>query len=181
MMRIFIFIALLSLSLNSFARGYYAGKIDFYDSTTGLYFKSISSNNSGFIKKGTANISNINIFDPQTKLSKLLFSETTDVNIQSIYFEKKYKENKIEFNQASRNIKNNHNISKRELRDKLLIVTYNSEQEQHSLYVANKKGENLKKIVNITKKQDWHIDVKNSVIRIITKQNNQLKFEERAW
>ena len=64
----------LLFSITAFAGGYYNPTIDTYDPVTGLYFKSIESEEgSGFLGSKGKSIINLFIYDPATDTGKLLF------------------------------------------------------------------------------------------------------------
>ncbi len=180
-----IFILLSLLTTISFANyEYYSASIDIYDSNTGLYYKSISKKikKSGFIisKVSDYQISNINIYNPKTNKSKMIF-KTHNQNITGILFEMKYFKNSISFNRAYEYIKNNDNINKREPKNKLLVITYNEDKKETTLWSCKKNGENLKKITVVKNRYNWHIDVKNSKIMVINSNNEQFHVNIFDW
>jgi ribosomal protein L24 len=180
-----IYILLLLLTTTLFAGyGYNTASVDIYDIDTGFYYKSISKKQkkSGFIisKASDYQISNINIYNPKTNKSRMIF-KTHNQNIIDFLFEMEYYKKSISFNQAYEHIKNNNNIEKRTPKDKLLIATYNKDTKETTLWSCNKDGENLKKITIVKDKFNWHIDVKNSKIMVIYSRNEQFQVKIFDW
>ena len=175
---------LLSSTLLFAGFGYHDANIDVYDTQSGLYYKSISKKieKSGFIISKSSNyqVSNINIYNPKTNQSEMIF-KTHNNNITSILFEMGYSEKSIIFNTDYTNTKNNKNIDKRPIKDKLLIVTYDNDKKETTLWTCNKNGKNLKKITIVPNNFNWHIDVKNSKIRVISSTNEQFKLSNFDW
>jgi hypothetical protein len=121
-----IFILLLTTALFAGGYGYNTANVDIYDIDTGLYYKSISNKQekSGFIFSAASDyqIVNINIYNPKTNKSRMIF-KTYKQNIIGFLFEMEYHNKSISFNQTYEHIKNNNNIEKRAPKDKLLIST----------------------------------------------------------
>jgi ribosomal protein L24 len=89
-----IYILLLLLTTTLFAGyGYNTASVDIYDIDTGFYYKSISKKQkkSGFIisKASDYQISNINIYNPKTNKSRMIF-KTHNQNIIDFLFEMEY-------------------------------------------------------------------------------------------
>jgi hypothetical protein len=67
------------------------------------------------------------------------------------------------------------------LRDKLLISTYNPEKETYTLWASNKKGEHLQKLIDFRAFDEWHIDVKNSKLRIVKQRDLKITIKNLDW
>jgi hypothetical protein len=149
--------------------------VDKYDVESGFYYKSIQaddSKKSRFSKVSSRDsIANIAIFNTQTEIHHLLF-ERKDVQIVNFLFELAFNEesSKVDFyGDTSLLVRNNRNIQKRALKDKLLIAIKNEEDNTKTeLWTAQKNGENLKQIATVDEDASWHIDVHNQKIRIVT-------------
>ena len=184
MKRVFL---LLLLQL-TFVFGGYSGHqgayIDMYDTALGLYYKGVSNKpkKSNFIiSVSNYSITNIAVFDPKNNTSKMIFPSYNQ-NITDILFEMEYKDGKIVFNDIRYNrIKNNQNISKRSVKNRILIETYNRDKKETTLWSCTKDAKNLKKVATFSKDYTWHIDVKNEKIRVIYSKNNQFKIESFDW
>jgi len=164
--------------------GYY-GIIDVYDTDTGLYYKAIEGKpkESGFsiIKSaGSRFISNINIYNPKTQKSVTIFKDNSH-SITGFLFEMKYEKNSIDYFCIGEHIKNNKNIEKRKLKDKLLIATYDKDKKEIILWSCKKNGENLQKVAVVKKGYQWHIDVKNFKIVLVYAKEGKFKIESFDW
>jgi len=170
-----------------YAKGVY---IDEYDHATGLYFKSVETgiNESGFLSKGPSDdVSDINIFNPSTGKSALIFNDKKPRKIVAFIYESQYQAETRSMifgsdeERHNRYIKNNHSIEERKPKDRLLLVAYNKDQETYDMWSLNKSGENLKKLITINRTIDWHIDVKNSKIRFFALSENGVEIKSLDW
>ncbi|HFU76634.1 MAG TPA: hypothetical protein ENK66_10360 [Arcobacter sp.] len=149
--------------------------VDKYDVESGFYYKSIQaddSKKSRFSKVSSRDsISNIAIFNTETETHHLLF-EGKDIQIVNFLFELAFNEegSKIDFyGDTLLLVRNNRNIQKRALKDKLLIeVKKENDNTKTELWTAKKNGEDLKQIATVDEDASWHIDVHNQKIRIVT-------------
>ncbi|RJG51175.1 hypothetical protein [Motilimonas pumila] len=166
------------------AGGYYKQMDDGYDPHSGFYFLpqlNKPSNNGIFSSSGDRRVDNIAIFDPATEQHRLLFKPDRAWNITVFTFEMALSENQqVEFFGRSYRMLNNQVEKEREIKDKLLIVTEDQDSEQLTLWFANKQGQDLKAIYTFHRDTRWHIDVKNSKIRFITRQP-ELGFHSINW
>src|SRR5262245_532703 len=95
------------------AGAYYHGQTDIYDPVTGFYYRTVGkeAGERGLMSSKTAGsgAANLNIFDPATNTSTLLFKEPQDGGIVAVLFETGYKDGSIEFNNsdATRFVLNN--------------------------------------------------------------------------
>ncbi len=179
---------LLFSSLSAMAGDYYyESHINTYDAQTGLYYKSIeeSGTSDGALSSKTAqhHVVNINIFNPTDETSTLLFKSAQKDGIPVILFESDIKDGAVEFSgTASKNIiLNNIRIERKSIKNKLLVGTRNKDAKETTLFTADKKGNNLKKLVTIPYNADWHLDVKNSKIRVMTQTTKGLNIESYDW
>jgi len=171
--------------------GYYGHtQIDTYDPATGLYYKAvvIQKESGGFLSssKGSSDlISNIAIFSPAKNSHSLLFKKDIKREINLFLFETDFKEGSIYFNGEDHgynaNIKNNQSIEERKLRDKLLIGIRKEEKRLTELWTAKKDGSELQKLVEVSFDSSWHIDIKNSKLRIVTIKNGDFKIDSLDW
>jgi len=182
-MKIGITIIALFFSISVFAGGYYNPSIDTYDPVTGLYFKSIESEeSSGFLSSKGKSIVNLFIYDPVTNSGNLLFPKSKNFQIVALSFETSVENGEVKFHSDySASIKNNHNIEKRNPKEDMLIVTRNTETKEETFYFAQKNGAELKKVKTISQSDDWHVDVKNSVVRVIKQVGSEIQIESFKW
>jgi hypothetical protein len=161
-----------------------------YDPASGLYFKSIEENieDKKFMKTDSNNIvSNIGIYDPDHDRSTMLFKDSEKRNISFIIFEigfNKYKK-LIKFYESDYScneyIKNNHNIKEQSIKDKLLVGIKDKNKEVTMLWVSSKNGDNLNLLASVSFDDIWHIDVKNSKIRVVSYRNASFKIDSYEW
>lgn len=183
-----IFLLIFSTQGMTGMKYYHEDIIDEYDRATGLYFNVIEKKvkEGGFISSGHLTYSvDINIFDPKTGKSRAVFKDNTLRRIERVWFESDYDADKkmILFNESSRYgmIKNNHNITERPPKNKLLIAVYNIKSKLNELWTANKQGDDLKKIKTFNSDYSWHIDIKNAKIRFVKQDENRLNIESLDW
>lgn len=166
---------------------YHGGQIDEYDRATGFYFKSITTEEEGGLmgKGAKPFINDINIYNPITGENIVLFNDENIHHITGILYESHYdaENQKIDFGDSvsSIEIKNNDDIVERLLKDKLLILVTNKKAETHTLWTASKAGKGLSELITFPFYYDWHMDVQNSVIRIVGQDGNKVKIENIAW
>ena len=157
--------------------------IDKYDPISGYYFKSISKEveASRFSKSNDVKTTNIGVLDPQTNKITTIFPASEDLKIGQVIFEIGYDKtlSAIKFNDNSYFIRNNNGIEKRKVNNSLLITTMN--ENSYTLWKAEKNGTNLKKLAVVSEKSNWHIDVKNSLVRIISSEEGTLIIENYDW
>ena len=157
--------------------------IDKYDPESGFYFKSISQEkeSSRFSKNNEIVTTNIGVLDPLTNKITTIFPTNSNLNIGEFIFETSYcdKSSTIQFNNNSSYIRNNNHIQKRDLNNHVLISTIT--EEIHTLWVADKKGTNVKEITKFSDKSDWHLDVKNMSIRVVSSEEGALVIDSFDW
>jgi hypothetical protein len=169
--------------------GYYgSARVDEYDPVTGIYYKAIEieRENRGFISKGpSTQVANISIFIPETASHSTLFKDNHKRNITLVLYETGTEENAIKYNMQghSQVIKNNILKTIRKPKDKLLVSTRTEKHEQTftELWISDKHGENLKWVTSFPVSHDWHIDVRNSKVRIVSSRNGRFKQKSIEW
>jgi len=168
----------------------FINSIDTYDDSTNIYYKSISNKitkdkdeKSMFskIKHPSSKLINLAIINTQEDTYKLLFNCNEEVSISFIQFEMLYDEEnkKIKFEDEHLYIRNNKNIERRGMKDKLLIGL--NIDETLELWVSDKKGNSLIKLVRLNEDESWHLDVKNSKIRVISAVNSEFLMQSFEW
>jgi hypothetical protein len=175
------------LSTSVFAGDYYGHRIDTYDPVTGLYYKAVEgkAGEGGFLisKSSSNSIVNIAIFDPTKETTSLLFKEPQEGGISIFLFETGFKDGVIEYNgsEYSAFVLNNTHVTKREPKDKLLIGVRIKDSKETILFVSDKRGGHLMKLVAISSDADWHIDMKNSKLRVIHQTGKGIRVENHVW
>lgn len=182
----YLLLFLLLFSAPAFAGDYYEPQIDTYDPASGLYYKSVldHTSNGGFLSSTSSRnmVTNINIFDPTTGTSTLLFKTPKKEGIPLVIFETGFKGGQVEFNAAHSNlVMNNSRISKREPKNKLLIGVRSTDAKETTLFVSDKRGAGLKKLVSVPSTADWHIDVKNSKLRVVHQTGKAVRIDSYEW
>ena len=169
--------------------GYYGDfGVDEYDPATGLYYKAVTieRENRGFINKGpSTQVTNISIFIPETEEHSLLFKDEKQRSISFLLYEMGVENGAMKYRSTDqyRLIKNNNLKTSRLPKDKLLIgVRLEKDQEVHTeLWSSDKHGSNLKLLTILPSSQDWHIDVRNSKIRIISSDKGKFSHKSIEW
>ena len=180
---------IMSLAFTLEAGGFYGVglEIDTYDPISGNYYHQVTEEKekTGFLSKGTTkNLTNIAIFNPKTNTHKMLLDVDKKRDISIFIFESGFKEGSLEFNSDMGrygNIKNNTGIAQRQIKDKLLIGIKKPKQRMTELYTAKKDGSKLQKLTNISFDSSWHLDSKNSKIRIITVKAGKFNIVSFDW
>jgi hypothetical protein len=182
---IFVLIYTSSIFGGSFG---YTPDINTYDPESGFYYKSldIENTNRGFLGSGSrTKIINIIIYNPITeKQVKLFKANDENRNIEFVMFESSIKNGIVEAYSSyglSHIFKNNIVKENRRLRDKLLIGVSNLRNKSTVLWVSKKNGDDLKKITEVLKFSTWHIDLKNSKLRVVTSIKDRLKLQNFDW
>lgn len=169
------------------AGDYYSGAgIDTYDPVSGLYYKSITTDTKkeGLLSSSSSQrITNINIFDPVDGSSRSLFSQNVMGRISMVCFESGFKDGSVLFNGDMQPCaaKNNQSLTKREPKDKILAAVELPENKGIELFSADKRGKNLRRITSVPAGASWHIDVRNSKLRVVNQVGQQLKLEAFDW
>ncbi len=171
---------------SAFAGDYYEPRINTYDPVTGLYYKAVEAQpgKGGFLSSSSRSaVVNIAVYDPAKETYTLLFKEPVKEGISVVLFETGFKDGSVRFNGETNSsfILNNTNVTKRDLRDKLLVGVTNNDSKTTDLFVSDKRGNNLKKLANVPFAADWHIDVKNSKLRVVHQTGKGIRVEKYTW
>ncbi len=183
---LFAIVALLTcFGANAGDFGYYSYRIDTYDPVTGLYYASVENAADGrksFLSSSNNLIVNVNIFDPATNSSTPLFKEPQLDGIEFLHFESKYKEGSMEFD-GSRSIRvaNNTLIAKRDPKDRILVGVRNKKKDELNLFVATKRGTGLAVLATVPDGAHWHVDVRNSKLRVVRQTGQGVKIDSYDW
>jgi hypothetical protein len=156
-----------------------------YDPVTGLYYESVETvtESSGFISKSTSiQVTNIVIFNPETEKHTLLFKDGKIRYINYVTYETGIDNGIVEY-RANWHVKNNTSITSRPPKDKLLVeVIIEKSQEQFiELWTSDKRGNDLKLLTTFPNSSHWHIDARNSKIRIISYENEKFSQKSIEW
>ncbi|OAM53072.1 hypothetical protein A7981_06530 [Methylovorus sp. MM2] len=158
--------------------------INVYDKASGLYYRAVQdlSEGGGFLSSSSNVVTNINIFDPVTSTSRLLFKNPQKGGISPLLFESEIKDKQVTFDGTATFLAfNNSDIKRTELKNKLLVGVRNQETKTTTLFIADKNGSNLKQLTIVPPNTDWHIDVKNSKIRVVRKLENNVRIDSYDW
>jgi len=167
--------------------------VEDFDADTGLYFRPISEalpKAKCFSCDARDNdaIVNLFIYDPAKKTGRNLFHKSPGT-IENIIVESAYdsKEKKMLF-LGEAHIKNNQNIRARKPNNQFLIESYICSEGKHCLYTiwkSGKMGGEPKVLFTFSDsdktKNEWHFDVKNNVVRLLTKKDASYTVEEFSW
>lgn len=180
----FVFFSMI-LSASCFAGGYYVPWIDTYDPETGFYYKGVfGKEKSGLLGSvSDVGIVNLYIFNPRTGEGKYLFPKNGDFKkIVALVFETAVEDGVVKYQDDHKNkIKNNSGIPTRPPKASMLIVTRDAESERETFYFAEKDGTKLKAVTSKLPSADWHVDVKNSAVRIVNQSNQEITIDSFSW
>ncbi len=185
-MKYLITVLLVFISFPVFS-GYYAeSRIDAYDPISGLYYKAIEyePEKRGFMSKGpSTQVINISIYNPETGKHAMLFNNDKQRVIAFILYEEGIKDGRVKYfgSDYSQLIKNNIAVDGRVPKDKILIGVRNDGQKLTELWVSDKNGGNLTMVTKVPFSSSWHIDVKNSKLRVVFSQNGKFNIENFVW
>ena len=167
--------------------GYYSRGLNTYDPDSGLYFRTIEEKeeNHAFLSKSSdrSRIVNLNIFDPTSGTSKLLFPTPVAAGIDFILFETQSQDGAIEFigSHNQRHILNNTPAVKRSPKNKLLIGTRAKDSKVLRLFTSDKRGNNLSLLTEVAPGTQWHIDARNSKLRLVTQTKTGISIDSLDW
>ncbi len=188
--KIGVALALSWCSALAFAGSYYGGKLDTYDPSTGLYFRTVAGETekgSGILglgsKSGTnyVGVSNIFVFDPATGKGRHVFPVDPKRQIVAVLMEAGVKDDKMVFAVDSGAVKNNQGIAIRSPKSSILIVTRDNETKRDTFHFAQKDGSALVQGESIAIADDWHVDVKNSMVRVVRQREQSIQVESFSW
>lgn len=172
-----------------------------YDLDTGLYIHTVSqdgdSDSSYSSKKGSysANV-NLFVFNPKDNTYRHLlnkyYGEITSYIVETAFQQSSEQEaNKnagigsYVYLAGNEKLQNNSQIAKRGVNSNIIIETYNSKSKRFTVWKSNKQAGEASVLFSYHQPAQWHLDVKNQVIRLITPgiQNNQtrLKIKNYVW
>ena len=178
-----LFLAALSRAV---AGDYYAAHLDTYDPATGLYFKAVSAKpeaKRGILSIGPESVViDVAIFDPSDNSTKYALKQTNTGTVVAVLFESGFREGVVQFNGAGEShlAKNNHAVPKREPRNKLLIAIRRPDTTV-DLLVADKRGQSAVRLAVVPPGASWHIDVRNSKLRVLSQHERAIKVESFEW
>ncbi len=155
--------------------------INYYDKTSGLYYRSIWTKgvSGGFLssKMDRRHISNIFIYNPATNKSHKLFAKDNNTrHISFMVHEKSYMTKPlmnteghfIEFHTyGSFQVMNNQNLTQRPLKNHILLGIYLAKTKQTELWHCQKDGSALEKLITVPSGASWHIDLKANKVRVL--------------
>ncbi len=128
--------------------------------------------------------SNLLIWDVATQKKHVLLTEALALthDIRGCYYEHHYDEEKktLFFNRQLTTM-NYANLEQHKLNDALLLLTIHRESNRRYLWLAHKSGQGLREVAQLSKGDDWHLDVGNRVLRIIEHQKRDLYIKEIPW
>lgn len=186
--KLFVTLFLILGCVSAQSADYYFGSIiDDYDPASGLYYRSINKKEEshGLLSSAqeASSIVNISIFDPVTEVTNTLFPESFEGTINFLLYESTFRDGMIQFfgTANSNYVKNNNSVSKRELRNKLLIFVRKPGQTGSVLYVSDKRGRNLTMLASLPQGASWHLDVRNAKIRIVSQVGTKIRIENLEW
>jgi hypothetical protein len=115
----------------------------------------------------------------------LLFKDDKKRNISTVLYETGVEDGIIQFNipEHYHFIKNNTVTQSRPPKDKLLIAVRVKKDEKvfTELWLSDKHGGSLKLLTEFSASHDWHIDVRNSKIRIVNSNNGKFSQKSIEW
>jgi len=137
----------------------------------------------GFNLKGPyPQIVNVNVFDPKTGQGKFIFPADSPRDIAVFLFETEMQNGSVQFYNGSREIiKNNENIAGRAVKNKILIGIRNRDSGAVVLFTADKAGKNITELALVPKDARFHIDVKNSRLRVVKDSVGGVEIQSYEW
>ena len=192
-MRVFISFLSLLLTQVCFAGGWgvykQAADIDTYDAGSGIYIRSISRivEQTGFISKSEkAYIIDLFLYNPETKQGRKVFNDDKLRSISLVLFEQYFQADMSAIVFGGRyiasNVLNNVEINNREISNRLLLqIDAMSDDDLSELWVVDKDGKNLQKLVSLKDGQEWHLDVNNATLRVIEEKNETILINNHDW
>jgi hypothetical protein len=186
-----VFLTLLSFTLFADGgprNGYNRKTIDHFERSFNLYYSGVSDtlnymNDKDKEKSSIATV-NVAIYNIDKDSTSYLFDLANEEAIVSFFFESNYLDidASIDFNNTSiysqNIIRNNFEIPKREISEKLVIVTYSFIEKKHSLWTCHKTGSDLQKIKTYQNLDDLRVDIYNHCFIFISENDRQLEIEK---
>lgn len=161
--------------------------LDSFEQTYNLYYKTSLDTIKYINEKGKKDFeirsTNLTIYDITIGTKTQLFPNGFKEEIITILFETKIDSSgTIMFNNDDYNpqryIRNNYNISSRELSNKLIIVTFSMETKMFTLWTAHKNGKELKNLKSFSNTDELNIDVLNHCFLFVKSNINQIDIEK---
>lgn len=182
-MRLLAVSLLVFSSVVSAGSDYHSITVDTYDPVTGLYYNTVlNRQDRGFMSKDGSGVVNIAIFNPSTGSIGLLFKEPLQGTLSSVLFEIGHKDGTMQFYGAGRSdVKNNVGIPNRAPKNRLLVAVRDGKKKETALFGSEKDGSKLKKLIVVPDGDDWHIDVRNSKLRVVHQLGSAIKIESIEW
>lgn len=135
-------------------------------------------------KIDNSRIVNILIHNDKTSSSKKLYPDNlVSENITGLVFEQNYdeKNKKIVFGKSELVIRNNQDIEKRRIKNRILISVLNDNSGETRLVSFNKNGEDERLITLVSSNSEWFLDAHNDKIRVIIHSIDEIKIESFEW
>lgn len=171
----------------AFAAGYSPIQVDEYDPSTGLYYRTIQRDyvDGAFVSTSASETDsiNLNIYDPATEASATFFREPQIGGLSVVIYETGWKDGAMRFNvgTSALHILDNDAVPAREPKDRLLVGTYVESTKETTLWVSDKHGNDARKLATVPQSADWHLDVRNSKVRVVYQSSQGIIIETYAW
>ena len=197
-----LILMLITLALSSTAiAGYDDQSSSEYDLDTGLYIHGVSSikeEKSDYSSKSSTYSQTINlfVFNPKDNTYRHLldknYGEITSYVVETAFqksIKKTDKENKTigsyVYSSGDGKAKNNTDVIQRAINSNIIIETYNSKNKDFTVWKADKLAGKATVLFSYHQPAQWHLDVKNQKIRLVTTgiENKQvrLRIKSYAW
>lgn len=133
-------------------------------------------------------VTNVLVYDIPKNIKTPFFLEgelETGCVVNSFIFETAYDEKmaRMLMGASSYNIRNNCNIEEREPKNKVIVEVYNNHKSENQLWLADKWGLMKQCIARWSDSTgfSWHIDLFNSVIRLMHYDGSNWNIVEHDW
>ncbi len=176
-------------------------EVNTYESNLNLHYLSVTDTIFTQISKTRTNesyyTSNVAVYDITKDKTKYIFSDSSKFKIVGFYFESNYNSTfkTIEFNnekyfengESNTNnyaFSNNFNVSSRPISNNIIIITQSPNNENNdnlTIWICDKYGNNLKKVFDLKNDWTWEIDVKNQTIRISRQVNSKIEIKNEKY
>lgn len=164
-------------------------RIQVFEPSKNVLYRGIA----GLDKKGNIDenvIKNIAVVNLSTDEVSYIFGEDFKEEIWGLVFEFGYaaQHSRIDVYDSVNNntgysswIRNNYDLEKRPVRDRLLVITNNPNTGSTSIWFCNKMGQDLKRVRTFDRETDWWIDMRNEKICFAGQVGRTLSFESIPW
>ncbi len=172
---------------------------DDYDLETGLYFKIVTSSGEG-ISNLSSKVSNdyhavnLFVFNPKDNTYRHLlnknYGQITSYVIETAFEKSAAQDDKkniiigsYKYLSGLNNVQNNTNIPQRAIQQNIIIETYNNETKNYTVWKANKFVGSASVMFTYSQPANWHLDVKNQQIRLVTPglENKQIRLRIKSY